>query len=120
MIAGFEILRYIGFRRYGTQGKGYHWYMVKCLECSRAYERYQGSLTRAVSKGTKGCHKCAKKRHAEDMKKSEMRSEWAIMQSLWLWSWVYFQMPVTSLRERDERGRSFDSEKTKAMGWRTI
>ena len=94
--------------------------MVKCLECSRAYERYQGSLTRAVSKGTKGCHKCAKKRHAEDMKKSKEQEAADILASLQAWLWVNFMMRPTSLRMRDELGRSFDSEKIIVMGWRTI
>ncbi len=107
------MLNYIGYRRYGNDGKGAHWYLTQCIGCGEVYERYQGSLTRAVAKGTKGCNKCAKARFAEDKKASEVGKEWQLMQRFWLWSWAIFQMPVTSFSFRREAGKCFDSERTR-------
>ena len=119
-IAGYRPLKYIGFRRSEKNKKAQHWYQVACLTCGAKYERVEGGLSRAISKGTRGCNACAKKRYAIDKEASIKREYERIQRESRLWQWVNSLMPVTSLRLRDEMGQCFDSENAKVLGWRTI
>lgn len=119
-ISGFKPLRYLGFRRATQCKKGQHWYLVACLTCGKEYERVEGGLSRAISKGTRGCNACAKKRFKADKEESQRRQIERIQRESRLWIWVNHLMPVTSLRLRYEMDKCFDNEAAKVLGWRTI
>ena len=119
-IAGFKLLSYAGYFHKNETSKGQHWYNVACMGCKSEYIRVQGSLTRAIEKGTRGCHKCAKARQKEDKEAAKERQEKDQEERFKEWLWINFLIPVTSLRVRHEMRRCFDTEKAKVLGWRTI
>ena len=113
-------MNYDGYFKKDDNTKGAHWYIVECMSCGSEYRRMQGSLTRAIEKGTRGCAKCAKERFKQDKAQAKERESREIEERLQMWLWANFLMPVTSLRWRYENERAFDSENSKVMGWRLI
>ena len=119
-MGGYKILEYKGFILKEGTCRSQHWYRVQCLECEGEYIRMQSSLYRNQNKGTMGCHRCAKKRYLEELEWRKAAADSELERAKRLWLWVLFTMPATSLRIRDELGLSFDSEKAKVLGCRTV
>ena len=124
IIAGYRLIKYLGFRYTNKNGKskkkGQHWYLMECMTCHQQYERVEGGISRAISKETRGCMACARKRFVKDKEERRRRDLEQMREAYHFWLWANFLMPVTALRWRDEEGRSFDSEKSKVMGWGLI
>lgn len=120
VIAGFRLIRYLGFVKTTPESKAHHEYEVVCTVCGETMIRWQSSLSKAEDTGQIGCSSCANayyKRSLRDLR-TEENIAWAEMCKEW--KNFLFTMPVTSIRARYESGRCFDSEKTKVMGWHTI
>lgn len=119
VVAGFEILGYLGFLPANDIKKKYHKYSVICKTCRRLFVRCQAGLVRAQKLDKSGCEACDNPyyKRSIDERETEDNRKWHVCEE---WKRFLFTMPVTSLRFRDAVGRSFDSEKSKVMGWRLI